>query len=237
MTERQFLILKAIVETYAQSAEPVASLQLAEQFELSPATIRSEMMELERQGLVQQPHTSAGRIPTDIGYRTYVNSLADAPNLPAESRDSDIIKRRLKDIYVTEAAIKEVASIVARRTGNLAVATLPEGQLYKFGLRQFFDHPEFSDSPSMLSAALLIDQLDDWIRDAMGDGVSRISVLIGTENPSGRSSGISTVISRFRSPFSNHSYIGIVGPTRQNYPYVMNLVEQAGKVLEETLNA
>jgi transcriptional regulator of heat shock response len=75
MTPRQREILRAIVELYAKTAEPVGSSALAEAFETSSATVRSEMAELERLGLIMQPHISAGRVPTDKGYRAYVNAM------------------------------------------------------------------------------------------------------------------------------------------------------------------
>jgi len=75
MSERQWKILCAIVEQYAEVASPVGSTLLAKAFGVSSATVRSEMAELERLGFIHQPHTSAGRVPTDKGYRFYVNFL------------------------------------------------------------------------------------------------------------------------------------------------------------------
>src|SRR5476649_1744029 len=79
MTERQARILQAIVEEYAEVASPVGSSLMAKVFDVSSATIRSEMAELERLGFIMQPHTSAGRVPTDRGYRLYVNALISGP--------------------------------------------------------------------------------------------------------------------------------------------------------------
>ena len=78
MTERQIAILAAIIEQYAEVASPVGSIILAKLFNVSSATIRSEMAKLEELGLIAQPHTSSGRVPTDQGYRMYVNSLTEA---------------------------------------------------------------------------------------------------------------------------------------------------------------
>ena len=78
MTDRQFAILTAIIEQYAEIAAPVGSVTLAKLFGVSSATIRSEMSRLEEMGLIMQPHTSAGRIPTDKGYRVYVNNITEA---------------------------------------------------------------------------------------------------------------------------------------------------------------
>jgi heat-inducible transcriptional repressor len=80
MTERQQQILKAIVEQYAEVASPVGSSLLAKVFDVSSATIRAEMAELERRGFITQPHTSAGRIPTDKSGRPLrPNAAASAP--------------------------------------------------------------------------------------------------------------------------------------------------------------
>ena len=81
LTERQKLILFAIIEEYADVATPVGSVTLAKLFNVSSATIRSEMARLEELGYITSPHTSAGRIPTDYGYRYYVNSLSSNPHL------------------------------------------------------------------------------------------------------------------------------------------------------------
>lgn len=92
MTERQSKLLAAIIEQYAEIATPVGSVLLAKLFDVSSATIRAEMVKLEEMGYIEQPHTSAGRIPTDKGYRTYVNSLTIGEN---DSRSSYAIEARI----------------------------------------------------------------------------------------------------------------------------------------------
>src|SRR6185437_8933181 len=94
MTDRQAKILQAIVEQYAEVASPVGSSLLAKLFDVSSATIRSEMAALARAGYIQQPHTSAGRIPTDQGYRFYVNNLSQTGDQPAEGRAERALQAR-----------------------------------------------------------------------------------------------------------------------------------------------
>jgi len=93
MTERQIQILAAIIEEHAEVASPVGSVTLAKLFKVSSATIRSEMARLEEAGLIRQPHTSAGRIPTDAGYRLYVNMLNEAQT---EAPVSIAVRERLR---------------------------------------------------------------------------------------------------------------------------------------------
>src|SRR3954462_8604174 len=96
MTDRQAKILQAVVEQYAEVASPVGSNLLAKVFGVSSATIRAEMAELERLGYIMHPHTSAGRIPTDKGYRYYVNQLSETQEVPREHRGQRALTARVQ---------------------------------------------------------------------------------------------------------------------------------------------
>lgn len=228
MTPRQQYILSEIIESYAKTAEPVSSAQLIEKIEVSSATIRAEMAALEHMGYIMAPHTSAGRIPTDRGYRMYVNNVKE---LQADGRVSQALARRVSSAGVADRAIKQAAESLADITGNLGLATLSEG-LFFSGLRNLFGQPEFVGAQGY-EVARLLDSLDEWLTEAAP--TLPVSVYIGTENPIGKSSGATLIIARFASPFSDSSYIGILGSTRQNYTRVMGLVDYAGRYLEGAL--
>lgn len=239
MTARQQQILNAIIEQYAEVASPVGSNLLAKVFGVSSATIRSEMAELERQGLISQPHTSAGRIPTDKGYRMYVNALTDASEQPgaaplSASRAEKALAARVQGGGMPERTIRNAVDTLVELTHNLGIATIGN-QLYMSGLSNLFGQPEFVGGTQVKQVAQLLDNLEPWLREAAPN--QPLSVYIGRENPIGRSAGASLIISRFRSPFSDHSYIGVLGPTRQQYRDVMSLVRHAGQELEEVLYA
>lgn len=235
MTERQFEILSKIVQHYAETAEPVGSLALADYFELSPATIRAEMVALEQAGYIYQPHISAGRVPTDAGYRLYVNSLGSESSQPV-SRSAQTISKRVESLKDrTDAAIKIAAETLSDLTGNTAFATLSD-TVYFHGLHQLFSQPEFIDQLRAAQAARFLDQMSEWLFGSVDRGFAKeLGIFIGTENPFLRSSGMTMVVSRFQSPYSDSSYIGIVGPTRQNYEKVTSLVRLTGEKLEEAL--
>jgi heat-inducible transcriptional repressor len=232
MTERQKQILGAIIEQYAEVAVPVGSSLLAKVFNVSSATIRAEMAELERLGYINQPHTSAGRIPTDAGYRFYVNSLAEKGNTAPETRAERALTARVQHGGMPERTIRNAVDTLVELTHNLGLATIGN-QLYISGLGNLFGQPEFVSGQQVQQVARLLDNLEPWLREAAPN--QPLSVFIGAENPIGRSANASLVISRFRSPFSDHSYIGVLGPTRQNYRDVMSLVAHTGKTLEEVL--
>lgn len=235
MTERQIAILAAIIEQYAEVAVPVGSITLAKLFGVSSATIRSEMARLEEVGLIAQPHTSAGRIPTDQGYRLYVNAIteADAHELPKLDRGARAIEARVNTHGDSATrAIRSAVDSLVDLTQNLGLATIGD-QLYMSGIGNLFSQPEFTQGKHTQAVARLLDNLEPWLREAAPN--EPLNVYIGAENPIGKTSGASLIISRFRSPYSDRSYIGVLGPTRQSYGKVMRLVRHAGAMLEEVL--
>lgn len=238
MTDRQKAILAAIIEQYAEIAAPVGSVMLAKLFNVSSATIRSEMVRLEEMGYITQPHTSAGRIPTDTGYRMYVNSIteaefADTPKIDRGARAIDARVSSYIDSNRADRAIRSAVDSLVELTHNLGIATIGD-ELYMNGISNLFSQPEFMQSDHTQAVAALLDNLEPWLREASPN--EALNVFIGSENPIGKSSGATLIVSKFRSPFSDASYIGVLGPTRQDYVRTMQLVQHAGTMLEKTLN-
>ncbi|MFZ2125355.1 MAG: transcriptional regulator [Candidatus Saccharimonadales bacterium] len=237
MTDRQIQILASIIEQHAEIAAPVGSVMLAKLFGVSSATIRSEMVKLEEMGLIMQPHTSAGRIPTDLGYRFYVNMINEGydKNLPTGGSDRGFkaLEARVSNHSEhTNRAIRSAVDSLVELTHNLGIATIGD-ELYMSGIGNLFSQPEFLQVNHAQSVARLLDNLEPWLREAAPN--EPLNVYIGAENPIGKTSGVSLIISRYRSPYSDRSYIGVLGPTRQSYAKVMRLVRHAGAMLEEIL--
>jgi heat-inducible transcriptional repressor len=127
LTERQKLILSAIVDDYIRSAEPVGSRSISKKGTVaySPATIRNEMSDLEELGYLEQPHTSAGRIPSNLGYRYYVDHLVQTGNVKPE--EVAMLKTALADrMLKIEQAMQQVASIVSNLTNLTSIVLGPE---------------------------------------------------------------------------------------------------------------
>lgn len=241
MTERQAKILAAVIEQYAELATPVGSVLLAKLFDVSPATMRAEMKRLEEMGYLTQPHTSAGRVPTDKGYRLYVNSLVEtgaikkAAERTERQKDADkAIKAHAISGGRSDLAIRAAVDSLAELTHNMGFATIG-AQLYISGMSQLFDQPEFVDPERMRAVARLLDKLEPWLRDLKPD--QPVSIFIGSESPIARDSDSSLIVSRFRSPLSETSYIGVLGSTRQSYAQVIRLVGQTGRMLEGLLGS
>lgn len=245
MTDRQREILYAIIEEYAELATPVGSVTLAKLFDCSSATIRAEMGKLEQMGYIMQPHTSAGRIPTDAGYRLYVNSLQEnfdhvediaegAPRLESgkSDRTTKALTTRIQAQTRADYAIRTAVDSLVELTGNLGLATIGD-QLYVSGFGGLFSQPEFIQTQQVQAVGKLLDNIRPWLQEVQPN--ETINVYIGSENPVGKTSNVSLIISRFRSPYSDRSYIGVLGPTRQSYKRVMSLVRHAGLMLEDVI--
>ena len=135
LDERKKQVLNAIVDDYVSTYEPVGSKTLIERhnFTVSSATLRNEMAELERLGLIEKPHTSAGRIPSDKGYREYVDSLMTFDDLSAQERE-DISKRIDSSINDITDLIKNATDTLSERTGFVSLYMSP--RLHKSFLKQ-----------------------------------------------------------------------------------------------------
>ncbi len=126
LSERERRVLDAVVQSYVETAEPVGSRTVARRFGLgvSPATIRNAMSDLEEKGFLFHPHTSAGRVPTDLAYRVYVDSLIEHPQLTARQEE------RLRADLIAEgsavsAVIRRAAQVLSVLTQELGVAVAP----------------------------------------------------------------------------------------------------------------
>ena len=142
LTARQTQILKSLIDEYIDTAEPVGSLSLEKKYTLgiSPATIRNEMMNLTKMGYLQQPHTSAGRIPTPIAMKFYISQLMEEKqmSLADEVKTKEEVWESRNDI---DLLLDEATQALADRTNNLAITTLEDGRTYKAGLKNVFESP------------------------------------------------------------------------------------------------
>jgi len=147
-------------------------------------------------------------------------------------RGAHALELRVTSQTRADYAIRSAVDLLVELTGNLGLATIGD-QLYLAGISRLFTQPEFMDNSRVQAVAKLLDNLEPWLKEAAPG--QPLNIFIGQENPIGKTSQVSLIISKFRSPYSDNSYIGVLGPTRQNYSHVMSLVRRAGNILEETL--
>jgi heat-inducible transcriptional repressor len=235
LSVRKSDLLRAIIREFVETALPVGSATLAERhgFDISPATIRNEMSELEAMGLIEQPHTSAGRIPTESGFRIFVNqALSDY-----ESADKKPLRQKMKIAAIgndPESAVKSIAKQVAAEAREAVVVAFSPRHVYYTGLSHLFSQPEFREFGRVVRFGELIDRLDEIMEAALDRVRPDIAVWIGSENPFGNSCG--TVIAGCRTSPSSHGAFGVLGPLRMDYERSIALVDTARSALDELAN-
>lgn len=229
MGDRQKKLLKVIVEEYISSAAPVGSGIIAEKYfsDLSSATIRNDMAELEEDGYIFQPHTSAGRIPTVAGYRFYLDNFVDLGEV--NSKHKKLIEETLKVIDKNEEGIKTLAKTLAEVSDGAILVGFSPMNVYYTGISNLFRQPEFQQNALVFSMSEIIDHLDEVMSRIFNSVDSQVKVLIGEDSPFGEFSSV--VITKYE--FSGHEgLIGILGPNRMNYRQNMGLIQLSQELLK-----
>lgn len=237
ITERQKTILNAVIREYVATAEPVASEHVVEKYRLpySPATVRNELISLEEAGLLAQPHTSAGRVPTDKGYRFFI-SHATGTETPREmpGREEQAIME-IREADDPAEFIRQSSRVLAHLTRNLVLAGFAEEQFfYKSGFGEVMLAPEFSEAELMHEFTALADVIDEelWRMLGMFDARSgQPQVFIGRENPIPDARRYGMIVSIGPTHFDKESMIVMIGPKRMDYERNVAILKQFQEIL------
>lgn len=234
MDLRKRKILEAIVEKFIETATPIGSKLIYEEYDLnvSPATIRNEMAVLEEEGYIIQPHTSAGRIPTSLAYRLFVDQLKFNIQLLNKAKNDIEMLRRQHNLNRAKEKLYEMVAILATVTNNVSFATLPDNKhIFYMGVSNVLRQPEFRDNPS--SATQVIEVLETKFADILSQ--LKISdepaFYIGEENLIPEIKSCSILVQRYNYRGFG-GVMGILGATRMNYAYNMVALKSAIDLLE-----
>ncbi|MEK7605189.1 MAG: hypothetical protein AAB478_01560 [Patescibacteria group bacterium] len=235
LTQRQIEILKAIIEEYIETADPVGSETLEKKYNLSasPATIRNEMVHLSESGYLKKPHSSAGRIPTPQGMKFYVTQLMKEKEL--STVEEVALKEKVWDYREKmQRFLKEATRSLANKTGALAVATTNEGEIFISGYSNILEMPEFYDidiTKTLLAAVDEDDYLFDLCRRMATEG-EEIHVVMGDDLGARLQGPYSFVYTHYETPMHGAGEIGVIGPVRLNYTLVVPTVRYFGGLIE-----
>lgn len=236
LSPRQTQILKAIVEEYISTAEPVASEQLEKKYSLdiSPATIRNEMSLLTKQGYLRQPHTSAGRIPTSIALRFYVDHLMQEKHLSVAEEVS--AKERVWDSRDDfDRLMRQVSLALAERTHNLSIAATDEGDIYYAGTANILEMPEFYDIDVTRSLLTLLDE-PTRLRQLFFEktyGADPIHIVFGQDLGWPYLDPVGIAFTHFSGPQGHQGTLAVVGPCRLDFPYVFPVLRYFSRMVND----
>lgn len=232
ITPRQAKILAAIVKENCDNCQPVASQDLAEKynFDLSPATIRNEMQVLEKNGFIAQPHTSAGRVPTDKGFRFFVNQLMDKVQLSL--KEQDLLKRELMKLQIAHAEMgRRIAKLLSEHSQQASFTLFPD-ETSTTGLSNILDNPALPAEDAK-EIAEFFDNIDEYAEKMMQDYSSskKPETFIGKELKLSKKSDYSMMVSGLTLPSGKKGVIGLIGPKSMKYEKNLSLMEYISKLL------
>lgn len=228
MTKRQAEILRRIVKEYIATAQPVSSQLLEEKHDwgISSATIRIEMQKLTDQGYLYQPHASAGRIPTDKGYRFFVDDIVKRKESFFEV--GDWIEKEIDNIFeMTQRLTKRLSQL----SKTLTLTYLEKEKVtWKEGWEEVLKEPEFKERKCLFSFVELLEELEENIERLAFD--SEIKIYIGRESSLRNCQDFAILTSRYRLPDQGGGIFSLVGPKRMNYAKNIKLMRSLAHLLE-----
>lgn len=231
LPHRQAKILAAIVKLNCETGQPVASRDLVEKYDfgLSSATIRNEMAALEKLGYIHQPHTSAGRVPTDEGFRYFVNQLMDKVRLTM--REQQTLRNEILKLQLVNAEIgRRLAKMLAAHTSQASFAILPE-EVSAVGLSNILDNTNLPPEEAK-EIAQFFDRLDEYADEMIKDyGSESPKAFIGKELKLSKHSDYSMIVSGLQLPSGKKGVIGVIGPKTMQYQKNLSLMEYIAKLL------
>lgn len=235
MKERTLQILSALIQDFVETANPVASKHLLthQKFEISSATIRNEFAILEEIGYIKSPHVSAGKIPTQQGYRFYVDELLE--KYQEEQSVHNVFERYIKQYKIEKSkeVVFDMLRLLAQLSHNVAFATIDNDKTAYIGISHVLRSPEFIQDPEKAAQIVEILEGQERLRNmflALDLPLKDIRIFIGEENLLQEISSCAMLVAKFKKDgISGH--IGILGPMRMRYGFNKALIENVLEML------
>lgn len=233
MNDRQMQILVAVIEEYTKTGLPVGSGVLVDKygFEVSPATLRSDMANLEEEKLLHQPHTSAGRIPTDKGYRYFVEEIM--PEREMSIKEQQVMQKELLQLRAQNSRLtRTTAKLLSTLSGYVAISGVPEkNDFSECGLRSLLSDVDTGNMDEICALAESLDYIDERCDELMlelEDGETKI--FIGEENPISKTKNYSMVVSQYEQD-GEKGIVALIGPKNMEYEKNKSMIDYVKKML------
>ncbi len=234
--KRQEEVLAIIVKHYVDTAEPVGSRFVSRKLGLSSATIRNVMADLEDTGFIVQPHTSAGRVPTDKGYRFYIDSLMRLRAIEGQ------VMRSIKEEYShalrsLEDTFERTSHLISSLTNYVGITLFSEyDKVYLDGTSHIMQEPEFQDFKKLQALVKCLEEKREILavlhQDLEDD---RIRIHIGNENKPGFLKDCSIVTRGYKIKGKPSGRVGVIGPKRMMYERVIPTIDFLADAVSELL--
>jgi len=235
ITERQAKILKALMKEYIKTAEPVSSGFLAEKYDfgLCSSAIRIEMQNLIQSDYLEQPHTSAGRIPTDKAYRFFVDQML----LELEKEKEQKFEKMLEEIVIRDMENRfrmanDLAKALSELSSSFIIVNYPNDNIsWRSGLDEIVDKPEFSQQDFISEFLHLVDDIEEKMEEL--EIQKGIKIYIGDEIPLSKAGNVSIICTKISNENNKDldANIALIGPKRMNYGKNISLIRHLNRIL------
>jgi transcriptional regulator of heat shock response len=233
---RRKSVLNSAINRYIKNALPVASDDIAEEFDLSSATIRSIFSELDESGYLKHPYTSGGRVPTDKGYRYYVDFLIQQMELMDEEKQR-IFKDCKRKMRRLEDALENTSEVISEFTHYAGIVSFLEWQdkIFYKGISRILDQPEFKDADKIRLLVRLIEDKRKLLDIINRDFSGKVKVYIGSELGFPEMENCSLIVSSFKLNNQPSGRLAVLGPMRMEYNHIIPAIEYISDVLSQVL--
>jgi len=234
---RKEKILAYVVEEYVRHITPISSSQIVDEClcDVSSATVRNILADLEEQGLLTHPHTSAGRMPTQSGYRYYVNHLMHEIKLLTEEKKRILAEYR-QGVSQIEELLHKTSEVLAQETRCPSIITIDgEHKIFCHGMSFVAGYPEFNNIKRIQHMLQILEAKEKLLELINRDIEQKIKIYIGDEVGCEDMEDCSLVISKFGGKHGPAGRLALLGPTRMNYEKVISILEYFSELVDNQL--
>ena len=231
---RKKAVLHTAINRYIKNALPVASDEIAREFDLSSATIRNIFMDLEEAGFLKHPYTSGGRVPTDKGYRYYLDYLFQQIDLLTEEKER-IVKECNRKIGKFDDALENTSEVISEITHYAGIASFLEWQdkfFYK-GLSYILEQPEFKDVSRIKLLIKMVEEKQQLLKIINRDFTGKVKVYIGSELGFPEMENCSLIVASCKMKNHSSGRLAVLGPMRMQYNHIIPTMEYISDCLSQ----
>jgi transcriptional regulator of heat shock response len=233
---RRKQVLNAAISRHIKNALPVASDDIAEEFDLSSATIRNIFTELDQSGYLKHPYTSGGRVPTDKGYRYYVDFLIRQMEL-LDGEKQRILKECKKKMYRLDDCLENTSEVISEITHYAGIVSFLQWQdkLFYKGISRILDQPEFKEADKIRLLVRMMEDKSKLLDIINRDFTGKVKVYIGSELGFPGMDNCSLVVCGFKVKNQPTGRLAVLGPIRMEYDHIIPTMEYISEVLNQIL--
>jgi len=236
--ERKDKVLGIAIEQYIRTVSPVSSALIVRDYlsDLSSATIRNILAELESDGYLTHPHISSGRVPTQEGYRYYVDNIIDEIQLLKEEKER-VKKEYEKDSKELEALLEKTSESLSNMTNYISIVSIDScsDKVFYRGTGNVLDYVDYQDINKMKYILIALEEKGRLLKVINRELQKKIDVYIGTEMNFGEIDNCSLAVSRYTTNKGYSGRLAVLGPTRMDYERVISVLNYFAELMEEIL--